>query len=461
MLRIYNTKTRQKEPFLPLKDNKVKMYCCGVTVYDYCHLGHARSYIVWDFIRRYLRWRGYQVTYVQNFTDIDDKILKRAQEEGVSMAEISEKYIKTYYEDMRRLNIKDADEYPQVTEHISEICQFIRELEQKSYTYTVNGDVYYKVQQFSEYGKLSGRNLEQMQAGASGRLNELDNSKKKESFDFVLWKAAKSGEPAWESPWGKGRPGWHIECSAMIRSRLGDTIDIHGGGGDLVFPHHENEIAQSEVLTGQPLARYWLHNGMVRVNGAKMSKSLGNFTTIRALLDRPLDPMVLRLFVLQAHYRKPLDFTEQAIASAKNSWNTLKKALLWGYQQNLAIFEVNEILEPYLTDFRQAMDDDFNTSKALAILFELAKDINREGDKITEKWQTLVNLAQILGLEAELNPETTTLTEAEIQELIAQRKAARLAKNYAEGDRLRLQLQQAGITLIDLPNGEMMIIPPR
>ncbi len=458
MLKIYNTKTRQKESFIPLVENQVKMYCCGVTVYDYCHLGHARSYIVWDFIRRYLMWQGYQVTYIQNFTDVDDKILNRAQQEGVSMTEISEKYIQTYYEDMRKLNINKAEAYPKVTEHIADICQFIEELEQKGYTYTVNGDVYYKVKQFSSYGQLSGRNLEQMQAGASGRLNDADHNQKQDSFDFVLWKGAKSGEPSWDSPWGKGRPGWHIECSAMIRRCLGDTIDIHGGGGDLVFPHHENEIAQSESLTGQPLARYWLHNGMVTVNGTKMSKSLGNFTTIRALLDRPLDAMILRLFVLQAHYRKPLDFTEQAIKSAENSWNTLKKALLWGYKQNLDVFDEKEILEPYLSNFCEAMDDDFNTSKALAILFELAKEINRNEEQKSEKWQTLVNLAQILGLKAELTQPITTFTETEIEELIAQRKQARLAKNYEQSDRLRLILEEGGITIVDLPNGETKVI---
>ena len=458
MLKIYNTKTRQKESFIPLVENQVKMYCCGVTVYDYCHLGHARSYIVWDFIRRYLMWQGYQVTYIQNFTDVDDKILNRAQQEGVSMTEISEKYIQTYYEDMRKLNINKAEAYPKVTEHIADICQFIQELEQKDYTYTVNGDVYYKVKQFSDYGQLSGRNLDQMQAGASGRLNDADHNQKQDSFDFVLWKGAKSGEPAWDSPWGKGRPGWHIECSAMIRRCLGDTIDIHGGGGDLVFPHHENEIAQSESLTGQPLARYWLHNGMVTVNGTKMSKSLGNFTTIRALLDRPLDAMILRLFVLQAHYRKPLDFTEQGITSAENSWNTLKKSLLWGYKHNLDIFDEKEILEPYLSNFCEAMDDDFNTSKALAILFELAKEINRNEDKKSKKWQILVNLAQVLGLKAELTQSITTFTETEIEELIAQRKQARLAKNYEQSDRLRLILEEGGITIVDLPNGETKVI---
>ena len=457
MLKIYNTKTRQKEDFVPLVENQVKMYCCGVTVYDYCHLGHARSYIVWDYIRRYLTWRGYQVTYVQNFTDVDDKILKRAQEQEVSMTEISEKYIQTYYEDMDKLNINKAEAYPKVTEHIDDICQFIQQLEEKGYTYTVDGDVYYKVNQFADYGQLSGRSLEKMQAGASGRLNDTDHAQKQESFDFVLWKSAKPGEPSWDSPWGKGRPGWHIECSAMIRRRLGDTIDIHGGGGDLVFPHHENEIAQSEVLTGEPLANYWLHNGMVRVNGTKMSKSLGNFTTIRALLDRPLDPMILRLFVLQAHYRKPLDFTEQAITSAKNSWNTLKKALLWGVQENLDVSDSKEILETYGSSFCKAMDDDFNTSKALAVLFELAKDLNCSEEEKVEKWQTLVNLAHILGLEAQLTESTSELSDAEIQDLISQRKEARLAKDYEQSDRIRLMLEEKGISIVDLPNGETAI----
>ena len=333
-LTIYNTLTRRKENFQPLEPGKVKMYCCGVTVYDYCHLGHARSYIVWDTVRRYLKFSGYEVHYLQNFTDIDDKILNRANAENTSMEEVSQKYIQAYFEDIRRLNVIDASEYPRVTENITSIHQLIAELERKDYAYAVNGDVYYKTDNFSEYGKLSGKQLEDMQAGASGRvdLEDLSGKKKHKPSDFALWKAAKPGEPAWESPWGMGRPGWHIECSAMIRANLGETIDIHGGGGDLVFPHHENEIAQSEVVTGKPLANYWVHNGMVTVDGVKMSKSLGNFTTIRELLDRPIDPMVIRLFVLQGHYRKPLDFTEDAISSAQNSWETLKTGLLFRHQ---------------------------------------------------------------------------------------------------------------------------------
>jgi len=339
-LTIYNTLTRRQEPLETVEPGKVKMYCCGVTVYDYCHLGHARSYIVWDTIRRYLIWRGFGVKYIQNFTDIDDKILNRAKEQGLTMAEVSNRFIDAYFADIRRLNVLDADEYPRVTEHIPEIHQLIQILEEKGLAYAVGGDVYYRVERFPSYGKLSGRELEQMQAGASGRVDAEDSEPKKQHpFDFALWKAAKPGEPAWDSPWGAGRPGWHIECSAMIRSKLGATIDIHGGGGDLIFPHHENEIAQSEAAMNQPLARYWTHNGMVMVNGQKMSKSLGNFITIRELLDGvgswkedPVNPMAVRLFVLQAHYRKPLDFTEEAIATAENSWKTLKEGLLFGYQ---------------------------------------------------------------------------------------------------------------------------------
>jgi cysteinyl-tRNA synthetase len=278
-LKIYNTQTRRLEPFVPLLPGIVTMYCCGVTVYDYCHLGHARSYINWDMVRRYLQWRGYEVTYVQNFTDIDDKILRRAQQEGVSMADISERFIEAYFADIRPLNVMDADEYPRVTDNISGIQQLIQILLDKNYAYAVDGDVYFNLQAFTEYGKLSGRTQSMMQAGASGRVavSDPEIAKKKHPSDFALWKSAKLGEPAWDSPWGKGRPGWHIECFAMVRALLGETIDIHGGGGDLVFPHHENEIAQSEAANGKPLANYWLHNGMVTVNGEKMSKSLGNF----------------------------------------------------------------------------------------------------------------------------------------------------------------------------------------
>ncbi|HHP7229495.1 MAG TPA: cysteine--tRNA ligase [Xenococcaceae cyanobacterium] len=477
-LKIYNTQTRRLEPFVTLLPGIVTMYCCGVTVYDYCHLGHARSYINWDMVRRYLQWRGYEVTYVQNFTDIDDKILNRAQQKKVSMADIAERFIAEYFADIRPLNVMDADEYPRVTDNIPGIQQLIQVLLDKNYAYAVDGDVYFHIKAFGEYGKLSGRTQSMMQAGAGGRVVVSDpaNSKKRHPSDFALWKSAKLGEPAWDSSWGKGRPGWHIECSAMVRALLGETIDIHGGGGDLVFPHHENEIAQSEAANGKPLAKYWLHNGMVTVNGEKMSKSLGNFTTIRELLDRPLDPMVIRLFVLQAHYRKPLDFTEEAIISATNGWQTVQQGLVFGekYGDRLGWQKNQEIDSTVIEQFKTAMDDDFSSPGGLAVLFELAKNLRREGNLLThegktatdmeelqQQWQTLVHLAGILGLEAkpEANLEDPhNFDEAEVTRLIQQRNEARKAKDYAQSDRIREQLQQKGITLIDRHNGETSIV---
>jgi cysteinyl-tRNA synthetase len=462
------------------------MYCCGVTVYDYCHLGHARSYIVWDTLRRYLLWQGYQVNYVQNFTDIDDKILNRAKAEGSTMEAVAEQFTQAYFEDMARLNILKADDYPRATHTLDGIKRLIHELEQKGFAYASEGDVYYAVRQFPDYGKLSGRKLEDLQAGASGRVNtDPESQKKQDEFDFALWKAAKPGEPSWESAWGAGRPGWHIECSAMVRDRLGTSIDIHMGGADLIFPHHENEIAQSEAVTGHPLARHWLHNGMVNVDGIKMSKSLGNFTTIRQLLDEGgIEPMVLRLFVLQAHYRKPLDFTEAAIASATNGWKTLGEGLLFGFQYgrslnwpdandpdfgNPANLRIDSDSDAVIR-FVQAMDDDLNTPVALAIVFELAKELRKVGNVLThqgevtedplvirQQWQTLVVLSQVLGLEAqnleESAPASDGLTDEAIETLIQQRQAARVAKNWAEADRLRQELQAQNITLIDQPDG--------
>ena len=479
-LTIYNTLTRRKESFQPLEPGKVKMYCCGVTVYDYCHLGHARSYIVWDTVQRYLKFSGYEVRYLQNFTDIDDKILNRAKAENTSMEEVSQKYIQAYFEDIRRLNVIDASSYPRVTENITPIHQFIAELERKDYAYAVNGDVYYKTENFSEYGKLSGKQLEDMQAGASGRVDveDLSGKKKNKPSDFALWKAAKPGEPSWESPWGMGRPGWHIECSAMIRANLGETIDIHGGGGDLVFPHHENEIAQSEVVTGKPLANYWVHNGMVTVDGVKMSKSLGNFTTIRELLDRPIDPMVIRLFVLQAHYRKPLDFTKDAISSAQNAWETLKAGLLFRQQygeklgwKEKDINPKTELQNSQISSFQTAMDDDFNTPGGLAVLFELAKELRRNAniithqgnteihtEKLKEMWQTLVTLSKVFGLEilspAENENASEAINDAEIAALIEKRQDARKNRDFALSDSIRDKLQALGVNLIDQPNGE-------
>jgi cysteinyl-tRNA synthetase len=473
-LTVYNTLTRSQEKFITLKNDQVLMYCCGITAYDYCHLGHARTCIVWDVVRRYLEWRGYKVKYIQNFTDIDDKILNRARQEKSSMAEISERFIKAYFEDMEQLNVKPANSYPRATHALDGIKKLVWELEQKGFAYKANGDVYYQVNNFDDYGKLSGRKLEELQAGASGRV-EVENretAKKKNPFDFALWKAAKPDEPFFESRWGKGRPGWHIECSAMVREALGETIDLHVGWSDLIFPHHENEIAQSEAANGKPLARYWLHNGMVKVEGEKMSKSLGNFITIRDLLAK-FEPMPVRLFILQAHYRKPLDFTDEALQAATNGWQTLKEGLLFGYKygeklgwQNDASVNLNGDIQQ---EFQTAVDDDFNFTAGLAILFDLAKELRKEANLLThegqtslsalelqQKWQTLTNLAEVFGLEAklEVNEETDNqLSSQEIEELIAQRVEARKAKNYAESDRIRDLLKGEGVTLIDAPEG--------
>ncbi|HIK46438.1 MAG TPA: cysteine--tRNA ligase, partial [Leptolyngbyaceae cyanobacterium M65_K2018_010] len=402
----------------------------------------------------------------------------RAKAEGSSMQTVADRFTAAYFEDMTRLNVLEADEYTYATQTLNGIQRLIAELEQKGYAYAADGDVYYAVRKFPGYGKLSGRRLEDMQVGASGRVG-TENSVKHDPFDFALWKGAKEGEPFWESPWGPGRPGWHIECSAMIRDRLGDTIDIHMGGSDLIFPHHENEIAQSEAATGRPLARYWMHNGMVNVGGEKMSKSLGNFTTIRALLDAPQapDPMALRLFLLQGHYRKPVDFTEQSMMAAQNSWHTLQEGLRFGYQFGAKLGWAEgdpaampiDRQSPAVAAFQTAMDDDFNTAGGLAVLFDLAKDLRRAGNLIIhrgqadtdsetlgQQWQTLVCLARVLGLETQLKAEPSDLgglSDDEIEALLAQRQAARVAKNYAEGDRIRDQLQAQGITLIDKPGG--------
>ncbi|MDJ0502958.1 MAG: cysteine--tRNA ligase [Nostocales cyanobacterium LE14-WE4] len=472
-LSIYNTLTRRQEQFTTVEPGKVKMYYCGVTVYDYCHLGHARACIVWDVVRRYLQFIGYDVRYIQNFTDIDDKILKRAREEDSSMEVVAEKYIQAYFEDMSRLGIKEADEYPRATHTMNGIQRLIHDLEHKGFAYPSHGDVYYAVQNFAEYGKLSGRKLEDMQAGASERVNveDAEYQKKRYPFDFALWKSAKPGEPAWESPWGKGRPGWHIECSAMVRDRLGDTIDIHAGGADLIFPHHENEIAQSEAVTGKPLANYWLHNGMVKVDGEKMSKSLGNFITIRQLLDRGVDPMAVRLFVMMAQYRKPIDFTDDAILAATNGWHTIKEALLFGHQhgKKLEWDESNQIQNSEIERFQEAVNDDFNFPGGLVIIFELAKELNRErniivhqgktetpANELLEKWQTLIKLADVLGLTAQPEPETPKqdgISNAEIEELIQKRWEARKAKNFAESDRIRDELLEKGVVLTDTKDG--------
>jgi cysteinyl-tRNA synthetase len=479
-LRLTNTLTRRVEEFLPLQPGQVSIYCCGVTVYDLCHLGHARSYIAWDVLRRYLLWSGYRVTFVQNYTDIDDKILGRAAAEGSSMEAVSERNIDAFVADMARLNILPPDSMPRATRSLDAIRQLIGELEAKGAAYSADGDVYFAVMKHAGYGKLSGRDLSEQQDNASGRVASEEEARKQHPFDFALWKGAKPGEPSFPSPWGPGRPGWHIECSAMVREELGDTIDIHLGGADLVFPHHENEIAQSEAATGQELARYWLHNGMVNVGGQKMSKSLGNFTTIRGLLDSGVSPMTLRLFTLQAHYRKPLDFTAEALEAAATGWKGLNAALgLVASASATGTATPPERLPPELAAararFAAAMDDDLNTSAALAVLFELGKPLrslaNRleRGDAaaaaeatsptLAAQGQLLLELAGVLGLQHELrstdaSPSGSTIpSETEIEALIEQRRSAKAARDFSRADQIRDQLRSQGIELIDRPGG--------
>jgi len=488
-LRFTNTLTRRVEPFEPLVAGHVGIYCCGVTVYDLCHLGHARSYINWDVLRRYLIWRGYAVTFVQNFTDIDDKILGRAAAEGSSMEAVSERNIEAFHADMDALNILRADRMPRATRCLDGIRTLIQELEAKGAAYCADGDVYFAVMKQQGYGKLSGRDLAEQQQGASGRTATAEEARKRHPFDFALWKRAKPGEPSFDSPWGAGRPGWHIECSAMVRQELGDTIDIHLGGADLVFPHHENEIAQSEAATGQPLARIWLHNGMVNVDGEKMSKSLGNFTTIRALLASGVSPMTLRLFVLQAHYRKPLDFTAEALDAAATGWQGLNAALgliagSGSAPSTHAAITPQPQGEPPLPAalstarerFIAAMDDDLNTAAATAVLFELARPLRALANRIergdgaaAEQRQTpamarraalLQELAGVLGLKGEANAPAARaaaaaegFSETEINALIDQRCAAKAAKDFANADQIRARLLAAGIELIDKPGG--------
>lgn len=488
-LRLTNTLTRSKQDFVPLDPPRVSIYCCGVTVYDLCHLGHARSYIVWDVLRRYLIWRGYAVTFVQNFTDIDDKILRRAAEEGTTMDAVSERNISAYFQDMDALNILRADRMPRATRCLDGIRSLIGELEAKGAAYSADGDVFFAVMKQADYGKLSGRSIEDQREGASGRTGSEEEARKRHPFDFALWKGAKPGEPSYPSPWGAGRPGWHIECSAMVRQELGDTIDIHLGGADLIFPHHENEIAQSEAATGQQLARTWLHNGMVNVGGEKMSKSLGNFTTIRALLESGVSPMTLRLFVLQAHYRKPLDFTAEALEAAATGWKGLDAALVLietasaqvggpsapeaitpaavGADAAALPAELAAARERFIT----AMDDDLNTAAALAVLFELARPLralaNRleRGDQaaavearsgeLQTRGALLAELAAVLGLRAEIAEKADGggPSDAEIEDLIAQRRKAKAERDFATADAIRAQLRDAGIELIDKPGG--------
>lgn len=470
VLRLHNTLTGRQEVFTPRQPPAVSIYCCGVTVYDACHLGHARSYIVWDVLRRYLRWKGFAVRFVQNFTDIDDKIIQRAQAEGSTVEAVTERNIAGFFAEMDALNILRADNYPRATRCLGQIQAMITRLEAKGAAYSADGDVYFAVMKAHRYGKLSGRDLQQQQEGASGRLAADEGDRKRHPFDFALWKRSRPGEPGYSSPWGVGRPGWHIECSAMVHEAFGDTIDIHLGGADLIFPHHENEIAQSETATARPLANFWLHNGMVNVDATKMSKSLGNFTTIQALLDGGIHPMALRLFVLQAHYRKPLDFTREAMAAAASGWEGLEIALQLGERHGarLGWSDPRQRWRDQHETFARTLDDDLNSSGALAVLFTLARPLRalahrlQRGGEITAQdhglegtWRSLVELAGVLGLEAGAATESAPGAEddATIAAAIEERRVARQNRDFATADRIRAQLLSQGITLVDRPDG--------
>jgi len=455
MLKIYNTLTGTKEEFSPIEPGKVRIYVCGVTVYDYCHLGHARMMVVFDMVTRYFRAMGYDVTYVRNITDIDDKIIKRAAENKESIQSLTRRFTRAMHEDLDALDVRHPDVEPLATEHMDEIIAMIKRLLENGYAYTAdNGDVFYDVSRFGDYGRLSGKKVTELRAGARVDVSEA----KDDPLDFVLWKAAKPEEPAWESPWGPGRPGWHIECSAMSTSCLGNHFDIHGGGQDLQFPHHENEIAQSTGATGEPFVNVWMHNGFVRVDEEKMSKSLGNFFTVREILKH-YPPEVVRFFILGSHYRSPLNYSTEHIDAARASLARLYTAL-----RTSAPGEEGNIDEDYRGRFLEAMDDDFNTPLAVSVLHEVAHEINRlqDGDAahVRDLAATLRGLGGILGLLQD-SPEDFLKagggeqggTEAEIEALIEQRSRAKQLKDYAEADRIREQLAEQGIVLEDTPAG--------
>ncbi|HHH36042.1 MAG TPA: cysteine--tRNA ligase [Gammaproteobacteria bacterium] len=455
MLQIYNSLSRTKEVFRPIEAGRVRMYVCGMTVYDYCHVGHARVLVVFDMVVRYLRHLGYQVTYVRNITDIDDKIITRARERGEPVEALTERYILAMHEDAAALGVLPPDHEPRATASMADIIAMIRRLEEKGYAYrAANGDVYYRVSRFPGYGRLSGKRLEDLRAG---ERVEVDAAKE-DPLDFVLWKSAKPGEPSWDSPWGPGRPGWHIECSAMSTRCLGDHFDIHGGGMDLMFPHHENEIAQSEAATGHKFVNVWMHNGFVQIDEEKMSKSLGNFFTVREVLTR-YRPEVVRYFILASHYRSPLNYSDANLDQARGALDRLYTAL-----RGLPADAAAEQEEGWERRFQAAMDDDFNTPEALAVLFELAHEVNRARDsdpaRAAALGVVLRRLGGILGLLGQ-DPEdyfkgdgaSGGLTDAEVEELIARRTEARARRDWAEADRIRDSLEARGIVLEDGPGG--------
>lgn len=474
-LKVYNTLTRKKEDFVPLdpQGKKVKMYVCGVTVYDYSHIGHARANVVFDLIGRYLRYKNYDLNFIRNFTDVDDKIIKRANELKISCEELTQKFINAFHADMKALGNVDVNLEPKATEHIPEMIQIIEKLIEKGMAYASKGDVFYRVRNFKDYGKLSGKNIEDLESGARVEVNEV----KTDPLDFALWKSAKPGEPSWDSPWGKGRPGWHIECSAMSMKYLGETFDIHGGGRDLIFPHHENEIAQSEGCSGKNFVKYWLHNGFVNINTEKMSKSLGNFFTIQEVLKK-FDWEVVRAFLLSVHYRSPIDFSDQNLQDSfqalERFYLTVKRAQEFlkdnkvGKTEKTNVEEIDLLLE----DFALSMDDDFNTAKVLGSLFEAVRVINKSLDSkdasAAQLCHTFLNslekIYSVLGCygsdaAAFFNRNQrkaiseTGVDEAQIHSLIAERKEARKNKDFKRSDEIRDQLLAQNIVLKDKPDG--------
>ena len=459
-MKIYNTLTRQKETFIPLEENKIKMYVCGPTVYNFFHIGNARPFMIFDAFRNYMEYRGYEVTYVQNFTDVDDKIIKRANEEGISPIEVAEKYIAEYFKDADALGIKRATVHPRVTENIENIITFIEDLISKGFAYELNGDVYFNSQAYKEYGKLSKQNLEELNLGARIDVND----EKKHPIDFALWKAKKEGEIGWQSPWGEGRPGWHIECSVMSARYLGDTIDIHAGGQDLIFPHHENEIAQSEARSGKQFARYWMHNGYINVDNQKMSKSLGNFFTVRDILSE-FSGQVIRFFLLSAHYRNPVNFSKELILQAKAGMERLansKERLVFTIshakgQMNESELELVSALENHRDRFIEAMDDDINTADAISIIFELARFSNTNVTENSSLEWAEKNLSLFNELTGVLNiikdEDTDSNDNEQIEKLIKDRVEAKKNKDFALADAIRDELKSMGIEIEDTRQG--------
>ena len=459
-IKIYNTLTRKKEEFVPITEGEVKMYVCGPTVYNFFHIGNARTFLVFDTVRRYFEYRGYKVRFIQNFTDIDDKMIKKANEEGVTVKDIADKYIKEYYTDADKLNLKRATVNPRATEHMDEIISFIKDLVDKGYAYEVDGDVYFETRKFKGYGKLSHQSIDDLEAGARIDVDE----RKKDPMDFALWKTQKVGEPAWKSPWGMGRPGWHIECSTMASSLLGETIDIHGGGADLIFPHHENEIAQSEARSGKQFSRYWMHAAYLNINNQKMSKSLNNFFTTREILEK-YDADVVRLFMLSGHYRNPINFSlelmEQAksgIERMKNSLTNLKYIVENGEDREFTSEEkeISLRLNAYKDKFIEVMDDDFNTADGISVIFDLIRDANTNINEASPKKlaqdavELIYDLLSPLGI---LQNADEDELGGKIEKMIEDRQRAREEKNFKESDRIRDELKAMGIILEDTAKG--------